>query len=708
MLTLLLATSPSAVSFAQNNVYKIDDRLYPIYMRAFTVRSTDRGLAIADTLRTLAILYGDKKAECLAYTIVMQHDYMNLDEEAMAKSVETLKMVSKRNGYMQYYYYGPTMYITLLLNKGHSLLAMQENAKLEKEAMADGSNYGMLTCLKNMGKIQRSRGNHDMAYKYNLEALNYQLQFVPDQDPTLLYRDLADYKRLCHEYDVAMGHIDKALESARTPGARERALQEKCLILYDQKRFDDFKACYAEVLELEEKTHANKMDASYIQMVIENAIIDGDYEKALQLSGKSSRGDGQHLLRSRVYEAKGDYESALREYKLSRHVVDSIVDAVQASDIAELNTQIGNQILREKLRSKEEEAMQLKLKHMQQQAEVDHARAANEQLKISNQQLELAKLRSERKLLDAENDKQRIMLHEEEVKNVLHKRMIIYGAITALVVLSILLYALLRHRVMLHELSRKNNELEIARDEAHSANEMKAVFIHNMSHEIRTPLNSIVGFSDILTTPGLELQEEDAREYCRLIRSNSELLTTLVNELLGLAELESGKYTIVREPVPCNSLCQDAMSTVFYNKPEGVELKFSTDVDDDFMIYTDERRVKQVLINYLTNAEKHTESGSIELRCSRSENPGCITFAVTDTGCGIAPENVGKLFQRFEKLDHFEQGFGLGLSICAAIAERFHGKAMLDTSYTGGARFLFIIPLEVPPTSPDDVAAAVN
>jgi signal transduction histidine kinase len=687
------------MTLGQNNVYKIDDRLYPIYIRAFNARNTKSGLATADTLRTLAILYGDKKAECLAYTIVMQHDYMNLDEEAMVKSVEMLKRVSKRNGYMQYYYYGPTMYITLLLNKGHSLLAMQENAKLEKEAMADGSNYGMLTCLKNMGKIQRSRGNHAMAYKYNLEALNYQLQNVPDQDPTLLYRDLADYKRLIHEYDVAMGYIDKALESAKTLAARERALQEKCLILYDQKKFDEFKACYADVLELEEKTHANRLDSSYIQMMIENAIIDGDYEKALMFSDKSSRGDGQHLLRSRVYEAKGDYESALREYRLSRQVVDSIVDAVQASDIAELNTQIGNQILRERLSKKEEEAMELKLKHMQQQAEMDHERAANEQLKISNQQLELAKLKSERKLLDAENDKQKIMLHEEEIKNKLHKRMIIYGAITALVVLSILLYALLRHRIMLNELSRKNRELEIARDEAHSANEMKTVFIHNMSHEIRTPLNSIVGFSDILTTPGLDLSEEDAREYGRLIRSNSELLTTLVNELLGLAELESGKYTIVREPVLCNSLCQDAISTVFYNKPEGVELKFSTDVDDSFIIYTDERRVKQVLINYLTNAEKHTESGFIELRCSQNDNPGNITFAVTDTGCGIAPEDVGKLFQRFEKLNHFEQGFGLGLSICAAIAERFNGKAMLDTSYTDGARFLFIIPMELPPVA---------
>jgi signal transduction histidine kinase len=131
-----------------------------------------------------------------------------------------------------------------------------------------------------------------------------------------------------------------------------------------------------------------------------------------------------------------------------------------------------------------------------------------------------------------------------------------------------------------------------------------------------------------------------------------------------------------------------------YRKPERVDLRYTSDVDDNFRLHTDARRVKQVLINYLTNAEKHTDDGYIELGCSLKSNPGKVTFSVTDTGCGVSPENVEKVFERFEKLNNFETGFGLGLSICRAIADRMNGTVRLDTSYTNGARFLFIIPLE--------------
>jgi signal transduction histidine kinase len=193
----------------------------------------------------------------------------------------------------------------------------------------------------------------------------------------------------------------------------------------------------------------------------------------------------------------------------------------------------------------------------------------------------------------------------------------------------------------------------------------------------------------------MEVTKEEAQEYGQLIQQNSELLATLVNDLLGFAELESGKYTIRKSVVLCNEMCREALSMVMAGKPANVDVFFSTDADNDFRINTDSRRVKQVLTNFLTNAEKHTSEGHIELNCSLKSNPGSVTFSVTDTGCGVAPENVEKVFERFEKLNNFDTGFGLGLSLCRAIADRLGGTVHLDTSYTDGARFLFVLPLDV-------------
>ena len=128
-------------------------------------------------------------------------------------------------------------------------------------------------------------------------------------------------------------------------------------------------------------------------------------------------------------------------------------------------------------------------------------------------------------------------------------------------------------------------------------------------------------------------------------------------------------------------------------KPEGVELTYTSEVDDSFIIHTDQNRVEQVLINLLTNAEKYTSQGKIWLHCSLSENPGMITFSVTDTGTGVPAEEAEAIFERFRKLDTFKQGCGLGLNICRIIATNMGGNVALDTSYTGGARFVFTLPI---------------
>ena len=204
-------------------------------------------------------------------------------------------------------------------------------------------------------------------------------------------------------------------------------------------------------------------------------------------------------------------------------------------------------------------------------------------------------------------------------------------------------------------------------------------------------------YRGLLTThhfPRREPFPRGRQDFCHLIQHNSDLLLTLVGDILSAAELESNRYTMKIAPHSCNKLCREAITTVEHRKPEGVKLYYTSEVDDCYELSTDGQRVCQILINFLTNAEKHTTQGEIRLHCSLTENPGYVTFSVTDTGTGIPPEYSETIFERFEKADNFGQGTGLGLNICRLIAERLKGKVLLDKEYKEGARFVFVLPVK--------------
>jgi signal transduction histidine kinase len=168
------------------------------------------------------------------------------------------------------------------------------------------------------------------------------------------------------------------------------------------------------------------------------------------------------------------------------------------------------------------------------------------------------------------------------------------------------------------------------------------------------------------------------------------LLTTLINDILDLSKLESGTYDMYITSLSASTLCKNAVASVQNRVKEGVKLFFD-DPGYEIIFNSDPQRALQVLTNLLTNACKCTESGSITLSYKKIGDN--ISFSVTDTGCGIPVEDAEKIFDRFEKLDKFKQGTGLGLNICKQITKLLHGNIYLDTSYTAGARFVFEQPL---------------
>ncbi len=231
-------------------------------------------------------------------------------------------------------------------------------------------------------------------------------------------------------------------------------------------------------------------------------------------------------------------------------------------------------------------------------------------------------------------------------------------------------------------------------DKAERANKMKDFYVQNMSHEIRTPLNAVMGFSQLLSIPGLPVSDEDKEKYGQHIQNNGRMLMMLVDDILNISDIESGAFSCTKHEERVNEVCRAALASVEYRVQPGVELKIETAFDDDFTIYSDSRRVQQVLTNYLTNACKHTKKGSITLSAAKGKREGWIEFAVTDTGVGIKPELANNLFERFVKLNNNVAGTGIGLNICMRIAQVMHGEVSLDTTYTNGARFVFAMPIE--------------
>lgn len=241
-------------------------------------------------------------------------------------------------------------------------------------------------------------------------------------------------------------------------------------------------------------------------------------------------------------------------------------------------------------------------------------------------------------------------------------------------------------------------ELRIAKDRAEESNRLKSAFLANMSHEIRTPLNSIVGFSNVLAAGETTLEEQQM--YAEVIQTNSDLLLRLINDILDLSRLETGRVSFAFEETDVIALMQQVIASIGYTNKNNNQLVFNSDIPS-FNLVTDVQRLQQVVINLLSNAAKFTKSGTITLTFEIDKVNETAVFSVADTGPGIPTDKQKLIFERFEKLNEYAQGTGLGLSISQLIVTKLGGKIWVDPYYNQGARFVFTHPLHINNTSSD-------
>ncbi|RHI22908.1 hybrid sensor histidine kinase/response regulator [Bacteroides fragilis] len=238
------------------------------------------------------------------------------------------------------------------------------------------------------------------------------------------------------------------------------------------------------------------------------------------------------------------------------------------------------------------------------------------------------------------------------------------------------------------QLELMRRELIESKEKAETSDKLKSAFLANMSHEIRTPLNAIVGFSRIISESD---NAEERREYYEIVDANNERLLQLINEILDLSKIESGIVEFTYGPVRLHTLCKEIHDAHVFRCPQGVELRFDSP-DEALSIHSDKNRIFQVFSNLIGNAFKFTTEGSVSYGYKQEGER--VVFYVKDTGLGIEPEKLGRVFQRFAKLNNFAQGMGLGLSICKTIIERLGGEIAVSSEVGTGTTFTFWLPLE--------------
>ena len=640
LLMLLLAMTPAMAE--RDNPYGIDDDCYRIYDEARKYRNSPICLEYSKSIINLARQKGDDLAICAALCIPQQYYFYYGTEEQFFKSLEDLRKHAKDAGADMYYYWCFTEEIRYYLRTNRSFKALNKvndyMKELQKNKLEEQTrSYAQFACYTALGEVYTARRDEVHARESFLKALEESKNIPRNLDEASVYIELARITEVGNTDERRM-YLKTALDKSATPTDSASALMGLGYLASNQNDVQQFSKLYAQYKPILSREGLSVL--RYDKWYKSNEAFRMELEQKPDSANIMRQSIKDPLMR---FQALSDYYSAVGDDKLTIAYLDSIVTYLRSSqaeqniaDVAEINTVYETDMLK---------------------------------------------------------------METETVRQQGGRTIMIILLVVTLIVIAVLTAWLIRRRKMLQRLKAMSDELRVARDEAVKANRMKDTFIQNMSHEVRTPLNAVTGFAQLLALPGELFTEEERQEFSEHIQNNTNLLTMLIDDILNVSDMESGKYHMTFDNYRINEICRTAISAVQYRVQETVELIFVTDVEDERELYTDARRVQQVLINYLTNAIKHTTEGSITLSVSLTENPGKITFAVADTGTGVPGDKSEDIFKRFEKLDVFVQGTGLGLNICSVISQKLNGTVRLDTTYPEqydgvehGARFVFILP----------------
>lgn len=690
-----------------------------LYMVAMHKAISHEGWILADSLRHMSENCGDTYGELMALSIMTRYQFEH------AKNISELKRTVKpmmdkglKSGYINFYYSGLFYLLTYKINRRDFDGVIDYVLQQLDFAARNRHYYGMAVCHLTLGNI------YWMKHRA-VEAINEYEQGIDcfKRSPNTYHRSFASaYKMIADSY-LMMGKFEELLQTAdRTlkiihqepvvngmNGYRAFAL----FMLNRNQEFTDtyriFKNNKTDHYEMQpdvepcleamqlicqgKDIQAEQLMARYPDNYYMNFVAIAYYDRRQRYKEMDER---MQALNIAMYGTV--YTSHLTALHYSRAQIDNQLANIERQDAEHQHKQL--KLQQAKLQLQQTDLELNKSKSLEQLAQID---AENNRLANGNQQLLNCQLQDSIANLQKQQYIERQQQDEHSMKLTI--------AILIVIILCLLAYILLRRNKKLSiELRNTNNELQDhlvqlqkASALAKLSDEKKTKFIQDMSHEIRTPLNAIVGFTQILTQAKETLTNTEKGDIVKEVTENSTLLSALVNNILDLTNIETGRYVMQHNTIDINNLCRNAIDSRKFMKADDVEVVFNSNMTDADTITGDEHRLFQMLTHMLSNAMKNTEHGIITLDCLYSAKDKNVSFIVTDTGCGIPEDKRNEVFKRFKKLDRFKQGVGLGLEICRTIATRMNGSFLLDNQYTGGARFIFTIPII--PSAPDNTEA---
>ena len=691
---LLVALMYALTSAAGVSEQDYGEKWRSYFVKAWSHSLSDRCLAMADTLYAEGEKRNDDLLLCRAMSVKANYLFFNPGKGDVVKVTNHLKELGRKERRLCAYFYFASLYsVGYSLNHKQLIKAIREAHIVEQQAKKDNLKFGY-HCMHIINSlIYANNGEFDKGLRQSEDAMH---DAADDNDRYRAYQSMALCYKGMQVYDKAVDVLDRMYGYSVNDWQRFQAVYQKCMVLYQSGHHDKYLQSYEELQRLSKRL-GNVNSIYQHRAKIYYLCCKKQFDEAMRIAVR--QGDSFLGEQVEVMKAKGNYPEGLSLFMKRLRYEDSLSCLYTYKDFAEIDREVGN--LSEKIRLNN-----IQQKNMQ-------AKTENTQLQIMNSELELMQLRARTKLTREKNLNRKLLMKEEADKlqrlnnesriakirednaklEYLYRRNVLWIGIVllAIVTVMVIIYLIYKRRTE-KIIDRKNKELAKAYQLAEESQQRKRAFLKSISHEIRTPINAIMGFTEVLTTPGLMLDNSEVDDLKMRIRTNSQHLQTLVHDILDTKGLETGQISVKMEPVRVNDLCRSAMAFIKERcDVKGLKQYFVTDVDDDYTINTDSQRLRQVLINYLTNAEKNTAEGYIRLSFSTVERKGWLVFSVEDTGCGIPNDKADKLFNRFEKVNEFVQGAGMGLYMCRIIAKRLNGRAELDRMYQGGARFLFAI-----------------
>src|SRR5574344_311635 len=688
IIAAVLLFSPSQSAFSQNNPYKIDDELYKYYDKCIRNVNSPVVLKMSDTLFNMAKSKGDVKAQCLALNARGEHFYYINDIKNLLIEKDRIANFARKTPYTQYVFSIWNKVINYYLTVNDVSKAMAEVRLYQKEALQLDNAYGIGNSYKKLSDIYLIIGDYDMAIEELKKAEDYYNTANLKKELYNIYAAIGNIYLTTSKYDQSIKYYVLAVETSPSEAPK-----------------GPFYLSLARNYKMSQVHFMTKC-----KLYTEYYMRMGDYQKAMKYADSLPE-NNSYVFKADLYEKMGDYKNAYQYFSKYDAKEKQYLDITSRDNLAKYTA------LYDKERVENEKNMlalknsQLAVEQLRTKEKLLAAEKAgnililsNTKLELNNKNLALKTQKAEAAKQKAEASRQRLIgINLKQQANSQRNLAVIVVIIFMVLSGAAIVYAVQRQRIAKvlkgevdkvkkarDDADRERISAEKAKREAENANKMKSLFIQNMSHEIRTPLNAIIGFTDLLNESDNELDKSEKEQFRGLIHDNGNLLTTLINDILDLSKLESGTYDMHITSLSASTLCNNAMASVQNRVKEGVKLFFD-DPGYEIIFNSDPQRALQILTNLLTNACKCTDAGSITLSYKKIDDN--ISFSVTDTGCGIPAENAEKIFDRFEKLDRFKQGTGLGLNICRQIATLLKGKIYVDTSYTSGARLIFEQPI---------------